>query len=98
MKQKWDKWAIAAEVKRRGSSLRRLALENGLAESATRNALRVPTCPSAERIISDFLEVPLHILWSERYHSNGIRRINRNRVQQSNRNNLKSECKKREAA
>lgn len=64
--QRWDRYAIAAEVKRRGSSLKRLSVEAGLSESACRVALRIPF-PSAEQAIANFLRLPLHVLWPDRH-------------------------------
>lgn len=55
-----------AEVRRRGSNLRRLALEAGLSEGACRKALAV-SLPAGEAAIADFLGVTVHELWPDRY-------------------------------
>lgn len=62
----WDRHSIMAEVRRRGSNLRQLALEAGLSESACRKALAVPL-PAGEAAIADFLGVTVHELWPDRY-------------------------------
>lgn len=62
----WDRHAIMAEVRRRGSNLRKLALEAGLSESACRKALAVPL-PAGEAVIAGFLGVSVHELWPDRY-------------------------------
>lgn len=62
----WDRHAIMAEVRRRGSNLRKLALEAGLSESACRKALAVPL-PAGEAVIAGFLDVSVQELWPDRY-------------------------------
>lgn len=62
----WDRHEIMAEVRRRGSNLRQLALEAGLSEGACRKALAVPL-PAGEAAIADFLGVTVHELWPDRY-------------------------------
>lgn len=73
MPQRWDRFAIIAEVHRRGSTLVDLALENSLSESACRVALDRPV-PSANRAIAEFLGVPLHELWPAWFDAEGNRR------------------------
>jgi Ner family transcriptional regulator len=62
----WDRYAIRAAVHRRGKSLTELARDAGVFESACREALVRP-CTTGERLIADFLCVPLHELWPERH-------------------------------
>lgn len=62
----WDRHAIRAAVHRGGKSLTRLARDAGVFESACREALVRP-CTTGERLIAEFLHVPLHELWPERY-------------------------------
>lgn len=62
----WDRHEIMAEVRRRGSNLRKLALDAGLSESACRKALGTPL-PAGEAAIADFLGVTVHELWPDRY-------------------------------
>lgn len=63
---KWDRHAIMAEVRRRGSNLRQVALAADLSESACRKALSVPL-PAGEAAISAFLGVTVQELWPDRY-------------------------------
>lgn len=71
-KRSWDAPGILAEVKRRGSTLTKLAEDNGLNSSACRTALSRPF-PAADKVISDFIGVSLHELWPERYDENDQR-------------------------
>lgn len=77
----WDRYRIAAEVKRRGSTLGAISINAGLAEPACRNAL-VLKSQSAERAIAAFLGVPLHELWPDRWLPDGTR-IDRRRKDHS---------------
>lgn len=70
--QKWDAPGILAEVKRKGETLTSLARNAGLNDSACRTSLTRPF-PAADKVISDFLGVPLHKLWPERYEKDGER-------------------------
>lgn len=65
-KKNWDRHEIRAEIHRRGSSLTALAIAEGLTPSACRVALCRPL-PSGEKAISDFLGVPVFVLWPDRY-------------------------------
>lgn len=62
----WDRFAIKAEVARRGSSLTRVALDAGLEPSACRKAL-IRRCHTGELALSRFLGVALIELWPQRY-------------------------------
>jgi len=70
--KEWDKFAIAAEVKRRGHTLTGLALENGLAQSSCRSALLIPV-PAANRAIAKFIGKTVHDLWPDWYRKDGTR-------------------------
>jgi Ner family transcriptional regulator len=70
--QGWHAADIRAAVTKRGKTLSGLALDAGLDPSACRAALIRPL-PKAERVISRFLDVPLHELWPERWDSEGRR-------------------------
>ena len=63
----WDRHAIKAEIHRRGKTLTQLAIEGGADPSACRAALIRPYHSKGERIISDFLGIPRHVLWPDRY-------------------------------
>lgn len=71
---KWHPEYIKAEIRMRGTDLSKLALENGLSESAVRVALRRPLL-SGELAISRLLCVPLHELFPERWDAQGNRLV-----------------------
>ena len=66
----WHKEDIKAAIRRRGTTLKRLALDAGLWESATRVALCVP-CFRAEQAIAAFIGIPAQELWPDRYDPDG---------------------------
>lgn len=63
---------IKAAVHKRGTTLKALAVRGGLSESACRKALDVPS-PRAEALISRCLDMPLHLIWPDRYDARGAR-------------------------
>jgi Ner family transcriptional regulator len=65
---------IKAAVRKRGTTLKALALAGGLSESACRKALDVP-CPRGEALIAAFLNLPIHEIWPDRYDTRGGRRF-----------------------
>lgn len=69
----WDRHEIMAEVRRRGSNLRRISLAAGLSESTCRKALQEPQ-PAGEAVIADFLGVTVQELWPDRYPSPSVSR------------------------
>lgn len=73
-KKDWHPEDIKAAVRKTGTNLGQLALQNGLSESACRKSLRVPA-PRSDRAISDLLNVPLNELWPSRYDAQGRRVI-----------------------
>lgn len=77
--QTWDRHQIAAEVKRRGSTLSAISINAGLPEPACRNAL-IRKYQAAERAIARFLDVPLHELWPDRWCPDGTRIDHRTRA------------------
>jgi Ner family transcriptional regulator len=74
-----------AEIKRRGSNLTQLAIDAGLQASACRTAL-VRAFPAADQVIADYLDVPLHELWPDRYREDGSR-IDRRTIRFREQNN-----------
>ena len=62
----WDRHSIMAEVRSRGSNLRRLSLRAGLCPSACCKAFPQPF-PAAEAAISEFLGVTVQDLFPDRY-------------------------------
>lgn len=65
---------IKAAVRKRGTTLKELALDAGLSESACRKALSVPS-PRAEAVIARCIGKPLHLIWPERYDRRGGRKF-----------------------
>lgn len=74
--RKWDKHEIKAELARRGTSVASLARLYGISASSIRMTLdRKPPVTGADQAIADFLCVPLHELWPERYDDKGHRLV-----------------------
>lgn len=66
----WHHADIVAAVRKKGTNLRQLSLAHGKAGCTLRSALLKPRTPS-NRIISEFLGVPLHRLWPAWFDANG---------------------------
>jgi len=64
--QKWDRHSIRAELARRGFTLTGLALDNGLYESACRQALDGRSKAGAQ-VIAKALGMTVQELWPDRY-------------------------------
>lgn len=72
----WDRYAIRAEIQRRGTTLPALAEKYGVPASSLRVTLaRERPVVAADLVISDFLNVPLHELWPDRYDAKGNRLV-----------------------
>lgn len=72
----WDRFAIRAEIHRRGGTLTKIAKANKLSDATCRMAL-LKSCPAGERAIAKFLKLPAHALWPDRYDARGRRRPSR---------------------
>lgn len=70
IKHGWHRADIVAAIHKKGTSLRRLALERGLAESTLRAALQKPRRPS-NRIIAAVIGKPIHELWPQWFDASG---------------------------
>lgn len=66
----WHPEDIKAAIRKRGVTVGSLGAPHGLTASAMRMALTTPV-PRADKVIADFLEVPLHALWPDRYDAEG---------------------------
>lgn len=64
--QKWDRFAITAEVRRRGMTLTGIALDAGLSESACRQGVLGVNRKGAEAI-AEALKVPFRQLFPSQY-------------------------------
>ena len=68
----WHPELIKAEVRMRGTNLTQLAIDKGMHRTALVKACREPLL-RGEKIISEFLDVPLHELWPARWTVDGRR-------------------------
>lgn len=64
--ENWHRADILAAIKKRGRTLAQLSRDNGLHERTLYNALE-RHWPKGEKIISDFIGVPVCSIWPERY-------------------------------
>ncbi|HGA2238643.1 TPA: helix-turn-helix domain-containing protein [Enterobacter roggenkampii] len=64
--ENWHRADILAAIKKRGGTLAQLSRDNGLHERTLYNALE-RHWPKGERIIADFIGVPVSTIWPERY-------------------------------
>lgn len=69
----WAKADIIAAVRKSGTSLRQLSINNGLCEKACSTALHRPY-KVPEQLIAEAINVPPHVIWPSRYDTNGVRR------------------------
>ncbi len=70
--QVWDRHAIKAAITRKGKNLTQLAKFYDVAPQTVRNALDKPS-KIGEIIISEFIGIPLHVLFPERWTENNKR-------------------------
>ncbi|KES16161.1 putative transcriptional regulator [Gilliamella apis SCGC AB-598-P17] len=68
--QDWTPSRVVGEIKIRGGNLRALSRSSGLQADTLRNAL-YRHCPKYERIISEYLQVPVEKIWPSRYEKKG---------------------------
>ncbi|PVX80019.1 helix-turn-helix domain-containing protein [Paraburkholderia unamae] len=68
----WHKEDIKAAIRKRGITMNALALKCALPASTVRNALVRPVF-SGEVAIAEFLQVPPHELWPDRWTADGRR-------------------------
>ncbi len=74
MQAGWHPQDIMAAVRKRGSSLQRLARENNFSRNAFNRALK-ERFPNAHTIIADFLGVSRGELWPAWYRKDGTPRL-----------------------
>ena len=74
MRVGWHPQDIMAAVRKRGSSLQRLARENGYSRNTFNRALK-ERFPNAHAVIADFLGVSRGDLWPEWYRKDGSPRL-----------------------
>lgn len=66
----WGRQDIIFAVRKKGSSLQRLGLENGFFRHTLHKSLTV-RFPRAHQVIAGFLGVPRQAIWPQFYHPNG---------------------------
>ncbi|HDS2775050.1 helix-turn-helix domain-containing protein [Enterobacter sp. SECR18-0236] len=64
--ENWHRADILAAIKKRGGTLAQLSRDSGLHERTLYNVLE-RHWPKGEKIISDFIGVPVSTIWPERY-------------------------------
>lgn len=69
-KPHWDQHAIKAEIYRRGYTIEALAREFGVSGSFLRRVFRNPSA-RANRLIAQFLKIPVHELWPNWFDADG---------------------------
>lgn len=62
----WHRADILAAVKKKGSSMVALSRNSGLADSTLSNVLH-RRWPKGERIVAEFIGVPVEVIWPSRY-------------------------------
>lgn len=83
---------IKAEVRKRKTTLRRLSLDAGFHPSTCGISLQKPI-PRANKVIADFLKVPLSHLWPAWYDSEGQKILKRSSRKSSRKKGCRH-CKK----
>ena len=66
----WDQYAIKAEIRRRGKTLTALAKDNGYSPSFLRASFIKPST-NVNRVIAQFVQVPLQELWPDWFDADG---------------------------
>ncbi|WP_457998660.1 helix-turn-helix domain-containing protein [Klebsiella michiganensis] len=72
--ENWHRADILAAIKKRGGTLAQLSRDNGLHERTLYNVLE-RHWPKGEKIISDFIGVPVRTIWPERYKKLNVNEI-----------------------
>lgn len=67
----WHPADVYALIRKKGGNLTKIAHANGLERSTTRIALRRPVY-AGEQAIADYLGIPAHVIWPDRYDEEGI--------------------------
>ncbi|EMY7639162.1 helix-turn-helix domain-containing protein [Citrobacter freundii] len=72
--ENWHRADILAAIKKRGRTLAQLSRDNGLHERTLYNVLD-RHWPKGEKIISDFIGVPVSSIWPDRYKKFNVNEI-----------------------
>lgn len=71
----WHPAEIICALRKKGWTLKALALHHGLKDSSSMSAALVRSLPANEKRIADAIEVHPKTIWPSRYHANGERRL-----------------------
>lgn len=71
----WHPADIIAALRKKGWTLRALALHHGLKDSSSMSAALVRSLPANEKRIADAIGVHPKAIWPTRYHADGSRRL-----------------------
>lgn len=71
----WHPEDIKAALHKRGVTLSRIALDNGLTSSSSLSASLVRPMPANEKRIADALEVHPSVIWPSRYEQDGTPKL-----------------------
>ena len=83
---------IKAAIEKKGKNMTQLSLAWGFGDSTLRNALRQPM-PRVEPKLAKYLDIPLHVLFPDRYDHENIRIYPINKIK-SKAKKRRSHCKK----
>lgn len=72
-----DNEDIKAELRRRGWNLAKISRETGVPHSTLKMSFIAKASPRGDFAIADILGVHVHVLWPDRYDSQGRRLIDR---------------------
>lgn len=68
----WHAEDIKAAIRKRGVTMTDLALSRAMPEASVRNAIARPFA-KGELVIAEFLQIPLHEIWPNRWTKEGKR-------------------------
>lgn len=74
--RQWNKHEIKAEIVRRGVTFEELGRMYGLSGAMIRMSIsRSKPLTTADQAIADFVGIPMHVLWPDRYDDKGHRLV-----------------------
>lgn len=97
-REDWHPADIIAALRKRGITLKALALSHGLADSTSMSAALVRSLPANEKRIAAALEMHPKDIWPTRYNNDGSRKPQGFRAVQCNALNIAVNGNKRVAA
>lgn len=70
----WHPADVIASLRKRGITLRALAVQHGLKDSSSMSAALVRSLPVNEKRIADALDIHPMVIWPSRYEADGSRK------------------------